>query len=275
MADVYLLDSVKVATPTTGTGSVTVGAAEPGYLTPAEAGAVNGRVYTWRLDDGDDFEIFVGTYSSTGPTVSRDTVLVSKIGGTAGTSKISLSGSATLSSVPVASLFRGTRRVGEFFWYFGATPPSYALVCDGSTISRTTYADLWAFAQTSGNLAASEGVKQAGQFGPGNGTTTFTLPDLTAGAEFIRAVTSGRDIGTEQSDAIRNITGSIGNVWFRGGDGYGATGAFMWSSVISNTRAVDGPAPAERSILFDASNVVPTDTENRPRNIALLPCIVF
>jgi len=98
---VYLLDSVKVATPTTGTGSVTVGAAEPGYLTPAEAGAVNGRVYTWRLDDGEDFEIFVGTYSSAGPTVSRDTVLYSKIGGTAGTSKLNLSGSAKLSCVPV------------------------------------------------------------------------------------------------------------------------------------------------------------------------------
>jgi len=102
MATVYLLNSVKVATPTTGTGSVTVGAAEPGYLTPAEAGAVNGRVYTWRLDDGDDFEIFVGTYSSSGPTISRDTVLVSKVGGTAGTSKLNLSGSAKLSVVPVA-----------------------------------------------------------------------------------------------------------------------------------------------------------------------------
>jgi len=113
MATVYLLDSVKVATPTTGTGSVTVGAAEPGYLTPAEAGAVDGRVYTWRLDDGDDFEIFVGTYSSTGPTVSRDTVLVSKISGTAGTSKINLSGTAKLSAVPVADYVVTPRQIRE------------------------------------------------------------------------------------------------------------------------------------------------------------------
>jgi len=113
MATVYLLDSVKVATSTTGTGSVTVGAAEPGYLTPAEAGAVDGRVYTWRLDDGDDFEIFLGTYSSTGPTVSRDTVLVSKISGTAGTSKINLSGTAKLSAVPVADYVVTPRQIRE------------------------------------------------------------------------------------------------------------------------------------------------------------------
>ena len=110
---VYLLDSVKVATQTTGTGSVTVGAAEPGYLTPVEAGAVNGRVYTWRLDDGDDFEIFIGTYSSAGPTVSRDTVLVSKISGTAGTSKINLSGKAKLSAVPVADYVVTPRQIRE------------------------------------------------------------------------------------------------------------------------------------------------------------------
>ena len=128
MADVYLLDSVKVATPTTGTGSVTVGAAEPGYLTPAEAGAVNGRVYTWRLDDGDDFEIFVGTYSSTGPTVSRDTVLYSKISGVAGTSKINLSGSATLSAVPVADYVVTPRQIREIL----TADRTYYVRTDGS-----------------------------------------------------------------------------------------------------------------------------------------------
>jgi len=105
MATVYLLDSVKVATPTTGTGSVAVGAADPGFLTPAEAGAEDQGEYIWRLDDGENFEIFVGTYSSSGPSVSRDTVIISKIGGTVGTSKINLSGSARLSCVPLAQWF--------------------------------------------------------------------------------------------------------------------------------------------------------------------------
>ncbi len=102
MAAGALLNSVRVATATTGTGTVTLGAAEAGYLSFSEAGAVNGTVYSYRLDDGNDFEIGRGTYSSAGPTLSRDTVLVSKISGTAGTTKLSLSGNAKLSIISTA-----------------------------------------------------------------------------------------------------------------------------------------------------------------------------
>lgn len=92
-----ILDSVKVSVATTGTGSVTPGAAVTGYLTFAEASAVNSTVYAYRIEEGNDFEIGVGTYTSAGPSFSRDTVTVSKIGGTAGTSKMNLAGNATLS----------------------------------------------------------------------------------------------------------------------------------------------------------------------------------
>jgi hypothetical protein len=53
--------------------------------------------------------------------------------------------------------------VGSFVPYFG-TLPEDMLACDGGVVSRTTYADLFALVGTT--------------FGPGNGTTTFTLPDL-------------------------------------------------------------------------------------------------
>jgi microcystin-dependent protein len=45
-------------------------------------------------------------------------------------------------------------------------------------VSRLIYGNLWNFAQTSGNLAASGSLKSSGQFGPGDGSTTFSLPDL-------------------------------------------------------------------------------------------------
>jgi microcystin-dependent protein len=45
-----------------------------------------------------------------------------------------------------------------------ATPPQYWLNCDGSQISRTTYAALYTLIGTT--------------FGPGDGSTTFNLPDL-------------------------------------------------------------------------------------------------
>lgn len=88
------LNRVGFETSTSGTGSVSVGAAVSGYATPVEAGAVNGISYPYVIEDGTDFEVGYGTYSSSGPTLTRDTVYLSKIGGTAGTTKLTLSGSA-------------------------------------------------------------------------------------------------------------------------------------------------------------------------------------
>lgn len=64
-------------------------------------------------------------------------------------------------SLRVASLIP----VGTIMVWTKATPhESNWLVCDGSAVSRTTYADLFAAIGTT--------------FGAGNGTTTFNLPDL-------------------------------------------------------------------------------------------------
>lgn len=97
MPSALLFNRVKVATATTGTGTITLGAAfSNAFCTFAEGGVANGNVVTYTIEDGLDFEIGRGTYTSSGTTLSRDTVLLSKIGGTAGTSKINLSGSATV-----------------------------------------------------------------------------------------------------------------------------------------------------------------------------------
>lgn len=53
---------------------------------------------------------------------------------------------------------------GMVVMYGNATPPTGFLACDGSAVSRTTYATLYAVIGTS--------------FGVGNGTTTFNVPDL-------------------------------------------------------------------------------------------------
>lgn len=87
----------------------------------------------------------------------------------------------------------------------GTTIPQGWVRANGQTLSRSAYPALWAFAQTSENLASSEEAKTAGQYGPGNGTTTFTLPNLEAdGGYFIRPVTSGRGIGTVQQDDFKS-----------------------------------------------------------------------
>lgn len=84
------------------------------------------------------------------------------------------------------------------------------LKLNGALISRTTYARLYAMAVASGNIASSDGVWSAsalyGQFSPGDGSTTFRLPDAR-GMVFrawddSRGLDSGRGIGTYQVDQL-------------------------------------------------------------------------
>lgn len=68
--------------------------------------------------------------------------------------------SVTTSALPVAESFL----VGMVMPYAGSSAPSKWSLCDGSEISRTTYASLFSVIGTT--------------YGAGNGSTTFRLPDL-------------------------------------------------------------------------------------------------
>ena len=77
-------------------------------------------------------------------------------------------------------LYDGIVPPGMIAPYAGKTAPEGWLLCDGSAVSRTTYADLYAAIGTT--------------YGAGNGSTTFTLPDLRgrvpAGANASNALAS-------------------------------------------------------------------------------------
>lgn len=88
-------DGVGHVTTTTGTGTITLGAAiDSSYFTFAEQGAADADEVYYRIDEDGDVEIGIGTLGSSGATLTRDTVLKSRIGGTAGTTKMTLGGAA-------------------------------------------------------------------------------------------------------------------------------------------------------------------------------------
>jgi hypothetical protein len=76
-----LADRVKETTTTTGTGTVTLLGAATGYQSFAAIGNANNTYYTIAGQTGSEWEVGIGTYTSAGTTLSRDTVLASSNSG--------------------------------------------------------------------------------------------------------------------------------------------------------------------------------------------------
>ena len=76
-------DRVRETTTTTGTGTVTLGGAATGFQSFSVIGNGNTTFYTIQLSNTNEWEVGIGTYTSSGTTLSRDTILESSNGGTA------------------------------------------------------------------------------------------------------------------------------------------------------------------------------------------------
>lgn len=79
-------DRVKETTTTAGTGTVTLLGASTGFQSFSAIGNGNSTYYTIAGQTGSEWEVGIGTYTSSGTTLSRDTVLASSTG-----SKVSFS----------------------------------------------------------------------------------------------------------------------------------------------------------------------------------------
>lgn len=75
-----LADRVKETTTTTGTGTITLDGASTGFQSFSVIGNGNTTYYTIAGQGTNEWEVGIGTYTSSGTTLSRDTVLASSAG---------------------------------------------------------------------------------------------------------------------------------------------------------------------------------------------------
>lgn len=166
-------------------------------------------------------------------------------------------------------------------WLAKTAPVGWLALDTGALVSRNTYADLWAWVQANAPLitdsawTALAGTQNSvGSFSQGDGSTTFRLPKIL---DYIRGGLAA-DVGNWQGDAIRNIT--AGSMYSGSGRDdrvltHGDTftnGAFGFVNGNTN-RIANGTGVGIGSLNFDASRVVPTADENRPKTIKALYCI--
>jgi len=161
-----------------------------------------------------------------------------------------------------------------------STPRTGYLKRNGASLSKTTHAPLWAWAQHNGNVVAL-GSWAAGAFVfADNGDGTFKVPDNRA--EFERAwddsrgVDSGRVFGSSQLDQMQRLVGTLDLLAAGSQNGTGAL-----SASGSTVRASGSTSDSGKTINLNTANSPnarvssTTDGETRVRNVALLACIKF
>ena len=114
-------DRVKVTTTTTGTGTLTLGSAVTKFQDFSVVGDGNTTYYAIESGNGTDWEIGVGTYTASGTTLSRDTILESSNAGSA----INLSGTSTVFCTYPAERSVNTADIGSTIQGYDADTAKY------------------------------------------------------------------------------------------------------------------------------------------------------
>ena len=173
--------------------------------------------------------------------------------------------------------------IGSVLDYTGTTAPDGFIIANGAELSRTTFADLFNWAVANSLLREQSSIPSTAHayYGTGDGSTTFTIPDLRGvfrrGADLL----SGRgsaDVGVYQQDGLPNITGGfqVSNLWVHSN---AASGAFTDTYVSGTNNAGNGGTRAQ-SHRFDfnasrSSSIYGRSNYVQPKNVSMLPILKY
>ena len=153
---------------------------------------------------------------------------------------------------------------GAICYFAQKSIPSGWLLCNGSNVSRTTYARLFAAIGTS--------------WGSGDGSTTFKLPNLHA--KFAQGTTTTSEVGQSVEAGLPNITGAMTGYEFAGSI-WGAGALFEDTENIFSLRrdkgvsGNNGTSPIQGFDASKSNSIYGSSTTVQPPAIRLLPCIKY
>ena len=176
-----LADRVQDSTTTTGTGTITL-ANSPATGFQSFAAIGNGNTTYYTITSGSAWEVGIGTYSSTGPTLARTTILSSSNAGAA----ISLTGTSTV---------------------FVSYPAEYAVQSQSPTINNPTFNNTAQFTPNASTPTAATGLTYFSQ-----GNDAFTVVNATGATEYMnRSVLIRVHNGTGSTIAAGKVVYINGN----------------------------------------------------------------
>jgi microcystin-dependent protein len=143
---------------------------------------------TLSRDGGSEALTFSITKNITG-TTATDSMKIAKV--ICGASTVTSVSQLNLIDIASTYSFQPTGTVQMYGGQYNNIPNNW-LLCDGSAISRTTYDKLYDVVGT--------------QFGVGDGSSTFNLPDLRA--KFPRGATNTANAGTTGGEDSHTLTGA-------------------------------------------------------------------
>lgn len=152
---------------------------------------------------------------------------------------------------------------GMILPFLGTSVPEGFLLCNGANVSRTTYANLFSVIGT--------------KCGAGDGSTTFTLPNLHR--KFAEYTTTLSEVGNSVAAGLPNITGYAQAGWiYPSYAESGSGGSLSMTLDPSSTNGVghsNGPDRLYRVSLnaSDSSSSYGMSQTVQPRSLQLLPCI--